>query len=104
MEFRIADTFTDSLGRLTGEEQKAVKTTAFDLQINPAQPGLQFHRLRKPRDPNFSSIPTAKAIWGRSGEKWKPTPRRALATWTSFKESSKTISFHIGFKRMMRDD
>lgn len=31
MEFRIADTFTDSLGRLTAQEQKAVKTTAFDL-------------------------------------------------------------------------
>ena len=32
MEFRIADTFTDSLAPPTGEEQKAVKTTAFDLQ------------------------------------------------------------------------
>jgi len=31
MEFRIADTFMESLARLTGEEQKAVKTTAFDL-------------------------------------------------------------------------
>lgn len=29
MEFLIADTFTDSLARLTGEEQKVVKTTAF---------------------------------------------------------------------------
>jgi hypothetical protein len=29
MDFRIADTFTDSLGRLTGDEKKAVKTTAF---------------------------------------------------------------------------
>jgi hypothetical protein len=29
VEFRIADTFTDSLARLTGDEQKAVKTTAF---------------------------------------------------------------------------
>ena len=38
MEFRIADTFTDSLARLTGDEQKAVKTAAFDLQLNPAQP------------------------------------------------------------------
>lgn len=28
MDFRIADTFTDSLARLTGEEQKAVKMTA----------------------------------------------------------------------------
>ena len=27
MDFRIADTFTDSLARLTGDEQKAVKTT-----------------------------------------------------------------------------
>ena len=40
VEFRIADTFTDSLARLTGEEQKAVKTTAFDLQLNPASPGV----------------------------------------------------------------
>lgn len=39
MEFRIADTFTDSLTRLTAEEQKAVKTSAFDLQVNPANPG-----------------------------------------------------------------
>ena len=26
MDFRIADTFTDSLARLTGDEQKAAKT------------------------------------------------------------------------------
>jgi hypothetical protein len=30
MDFPIADTFTDSLARLAGEDQKAVKTTAFD--------------------------------------------------------------------------
>jgi hypothetical protein len=40
MEFRIAGTFTDSLARLTGQEQKAVKTTAFDLQINLDNPGM----------------------------------------------------------------
>ena len=45
-EFRIADTFTD-LARLTGGEQKAVKTTAFDLQLNPANPGMSFHKLEK---------------------------------------------------------
>ncbi len=56
MQFRIADTFTDSLGRLTGDEQKAVKTTAFDLQINPASPGLQFHKLDKAKDRNFWSV------------------------------------------------
>ena len=62
MEFRIADTFTDSLAKLTGEEQKAVKTTAFDLQVNPAQPGLQFHKLDKPKDPNFWSIRVNKDV------------------------------------------
>src|SRR5579863_8568521 len=56
MEFRIADTFTDSLAKLTGDEQKAVKTTAFDLQLNPAHPSLQFHKLDKPKDRRFWSI------------------------------------------------
>jgi superfamily I DNA/RNA helicase/mRNA-degrading endonuclease RelE of RelBE toxin-antitoxin system len=56
MDFRIADTFTDSLARLTGDEQKAVKTTAFDLQLNPANPGMSFHKLDKVRDKNFWSV------------------------------------------------
>src|SRR6266481_2084511 len=56
MEFRIADTFTDALARLTGQEQKAAKTSAFDLQLNPSAPGLQFHRIDKSKDPNFWSI------------------------------------------------
>ncbi len=62
MEFRIADTFTDSLTRLTGEEQKAVKTNAFDLQITPAQPGMRFHKLDKARDPNFWSVRVSRDI------------------------------------------
>jgi hypothetical protein len=36
MQFRIADTFTDSLARRTGAEQKAVNTAAFDLRSPPA--------------------------------------------------------------------
>lgn len=56
MDFRIADTFTDSLARLAGDEQKAVKTTAFDLQLNPANPGLSFHRLDRAKDHNFWSV------------------------------------------------
>jgi mRNA-degrading endonuclease RelE of RelBE toxin-antitoxin system len=56
MTFLIADTFTDSLARLEGDEQKAVKTTAFDLQMNPSNPGLSFHRLDKARDKNFWSV------------------------------------------------
>jgi hypothetical protein len=53
MDFLIAATFTDSLARLTGDEQKAVKTTAFDLQMNPASLGMQFHKLDKAKDKNF---------------------------------------------------
>jgi mRNA-degrading endonuclease RelE of RelBE toxin-antitoxin system len=62
MEFRIADTFTDSLARLTNDEQKAVKTTAFDLQINAANPGMQFHKLDKARDKNFWSVRVSRDI------------------------------------------
>lgn len=56
MEFRIADTFTESLARLTGDEQKAAKTTAFDLQLNPAIPGRSLHKLDKAKDKNFWSV------------------------------------------------
>lgn len=56
MEFRIADTFTASLGRLTNDEQKLVKTTVFDLQLDTTSPGLQFHRIDKSKDSNFWSV------------------------------------------------
>lgn len=56
MEFRIADTFTYSLARLTDAEQKAVKTTAFDLQTDPATPGMRFHKLDRAKDKRFWSV------------------------------------------------
>jgi mRNA-degrading endonuclease RelE of RelBE toxin-antitoxin system len=62
MEFRIADTFTDSLARLTGKEQKAVKTSAFDLQLNPANPGMSFHKLDKAKNKNFWSVRVSSDI------------------------------------------
>ena len=62
MEFRIAETFTDSLAHLTGDEQKAVKTTAFDLQLNPANPGMSFHKLDKAKDKNFWSVRVGRDI------------------------------------------
>ena len=61
MEFRI-DTFTDSLARLTGDEQKAVKTTAFDLQLNPTNPGMAFHKLERAKDKNFWSVQVGSDI------------------------------------------
>jgi hypothetical protein len=45
MDFRIADTPTDSLAKLTGEGQKAAGMTSFDLLLNPACPGVRFQRL-----------------------------------------------------------
>ena len=62
MDFLIADTFTGSLARLTGDEQKAAKTTAFDLQVNPASPGLSFHKLDKAKDKNFWSVRVSSDI------------------------------------------
>lgn len=49
-------TFAESLARLTGEEQKAVKTTAFGLQLNPANPGMSFPKLDRARNKNFWSL------------------------------------------------
>jgi hypothetical protein len=56
MEFLIADTFTDSLAKLSNVDQKLVKTTVFDLQLNPSSPGMQFHRIDKSKDENFWSV------------------------------------------------
>lgn len=56
MNFHIADSFTAALARLNGQEQKQAKTAAFDLQLNPAHPGLKMHRLTNGRDQNFWSV------------------------------------------------
>jgi hypothetical protein len=62
LDFRIADTFTDSLTRLNGQEQKTVKTTAFDLQMDPSSPGLHFHRIDKSKDANFWSLRVSRDL------------------------------------------
>ncbi len=62
MDFLIADTFTDGLARLTNDEQKAVKTTAFDLQMNPASPGMKFHKLDRAKDKNFWSVRAGRDV------------------------------------------
>src|SRR5213080_2790285 len=62
MEFLIADTFTDSLARLTGDEQKTAKTTAFDLQLDPVNPGMALHRIDNAKDKNFWSARVSRDI------------------------------------------
>ena len=114
MDFRIADTFTDSLARLTGDEQKAVKTTAFDLQMNPASPGFSFHKLAKAKDKNFWSLRVGSDIrlivhktegslllcyvnhhdraydWA---ERWKleTHPKTGAAQWVEIRETVKEV-------------
>lgn len=56
MQFYIADTFTDSLKKLSNPEQKQTKTTVFDLQINPSHPSLKLHRIDRAKDQNFWTI------------------------------------------------
>src|SRR6185312_6657052 len=55
MNFLIADTFTASFNRLSGVDQKAVKASVFDLQMDRSGNGLQLHRIDKSKDPNFWS-------------------------------------------------
>ena len=56
MRFCIADSFQAALRKLPAQDQKVVKTTVFDLQMDPSAPGLQFHRIDKSKDPNFWSM------------------------------------------------
>uniref|UniRef100_UPI0018F66DFF hypothetical protein n=1 Tax=Qipengyuania sp. YIM B01966 TaxID=2778646 RepID=UPI0018F66DFF len=56
MRFHLADTFTAAFDKLTGQEQKAVKSTVFDLQLNPSGRGLRMHRIDNANDPNFWSM------------------------------------------------
>ena len=62
MQFRISDTFTDSLATLTGDEQKAVKTAAFDLQMNAARPGLKSHQVDRAKGKDFWSARVSRDI------------------------------------------
>ena len=62
LKFRIASTFTDSLARLTRDEKKAAKITAFDLQLDPINPGMQLHKITHSRDKNFWSARVSRDL------------------------------------------
>ncbi|MBV7380584.1 3'-5' exonuclease [Maritimibacter dapengensis] len=53
MTHRIADTFYDALAKLSPQEQKQVKQSAFDFQMDPSLPGFSTHRVDRARDPDF---------------------------------------------------
>jgi hypothetical protein len=118
LDFLIADTFTDSLGRLTGDEQKAAKTTAFDLQLNPANPGMSFHRLSNTKDKNFWSVRVSadirlivhktagslllcyvdhhdKAYGWAERRKLETHPKTGAAQWVEIKETVREIAVPV---------
>lgn len=96
MEFRIADTFTDSLARLTSDERVAAKTTAFDLQMNPATPGMQFHKLDRAKDKQFWSVRVTPMHSGVSG--WSPTTR----SWSGHSNTRGTSGRYSCIRRSVR--
>ncbi len=55
-QFIVAETFEDSLARLSNEEQKAAKLTVYDLQTNPAAKGLNYETLKAPKDKRFRAV------------------------------------------------
>lgn len=72
MEFRIADTFTAALTKLSNQEQKAVKTAVFDFQVDPESNALQPHRIKRSKDKHFWSIRASqdlRIIVHRDGER-----------------------------------
>ena len=62
MAFLLADSFQSSLDKLNGEEQKAAKLAAFELQINPANPRQHCHRLDNIEDQNFWLVRASRDI------------------------------------------
>lgn len=62
MDFLLAETFNDSLTRLTSDEQRDVKVTVVDLQLNPKSTGMQFHKLDRAKDKNFWSVRVSRDI------------------------------------------
>ena len=56
MKFLYADSFFKALNKLKAQEQKSAKITVFDLQQNPAAPGLRFHPVAGSKDQRFRSF------------------------------------------------
>lgn len=56
MPLLIADKFDASLQRLSADEQKAAKLTVYELQTNPASPGLNYEAIKRAKDKRFRSV------------------------------------------------
>ncbi len=62
MNFRIADTFTESLGRLTGDEQKAVEDHGFRSANQSRESGDELSQARPSEGQEFWSVRVSRDI------------------------------------------
>ncbi len=62
MDFRIADTFTDSIARLTGDAHNVTRTTASDVHLNPSDRRMIFDFFRFAGVPLYDQPPAKLAI------------------------------------------
>ena len=110
MQFRIADTFTASLARLPNEQQRAAKTTAFDLQTKIAHPSLSLHRVTGAKDPSFWSARVnldLRIILHRAGENvvlcyvdsHDDAYRRAVGNWYLSKDIKQTVYQAVKYRQ-----
>ena len=102
MQFRISDTFTESLARLSGEEQRAAKTTAFDLQLNPAQPGPQFRRVNRARDKNFWSVRVSQSVRMIVCTRRRPISCSAMSATTTMRIAGRSVGASNSIRTPMR--
>ncbi|WP_245268509.1 UvrD-helicase domain-containing protein [Mesorhizobium sp. WSM2561] len=58
----LGASFQSALARLSNDEQKQARLTAYELLTEPDRPGLQFHRIDKSRDPHFWSVRVSRDI------------------------------------------
>lgn len=62
MQFFIANSFTESLKRLTNDEQKAVKVTAFNIQSGSNDAGEKAHPLNNANNKGFWSVRVSRDL------------------------------------------
>ena len=62
MALLIADKFEASLQRLNADEQKAAKLTVYELQTNPASPGLNYEAVKRAKDKRFRSVRVTRDV------------------------------------------
>ena len=72
VDFRIADTFTAALARLPVQDQKAVKTSAFDLQM-----AVNHRASLANANPILTDI-EQRAAFGRHASMGEREPHRTL--------------------------